>query len=93
MCLSHFRSRPDAKPLTPECVQELIDEDCAELIVELDGAKYNGEDLYSCDGCERRFVSHSDLDEDGYCETCAEEARDEAAHQRQLRSDYYASVL
>lgn len=91
MC-KHCR-KPDAEPLSAEAIQELRDEDCAELLVELDGQTYNSEDLYRCDGCQEWHVSAHDLDEDGYCEDCAEEAREEAKHQRQLRSDYYASVL
>ena len=85
--------RPDAKPLGAEELAEAKEEGWEELVVEVDGEKYNSEDLYSCDGCDEWHVSHSDLDEDGYCEDCAQEAREEAEHMRQLRSDYYASVL
>ena len=84
--------RPDAEPLGDSELEEAKQEDWLELVVELDGEKYNSEDLYACDGCENWHVSASELEE-GFCPECIIEGEEEAEHQRQLRSDYYASVL
>lgn len=91
MC-KHCR-KPDAEPLSAEAIQEFRDEDCAELLVELDGQTYNSEDLYRCDGCQEWHVSAHDLDDDGLCEECAEGAREYAAYVEDVRWTYYASVL
>ncbi|KFH18450.1 hypothetical protein ELZ19_06995 [Brucella abortus] len=89
-----WRRRETARPLSEDEVRELRDEGLEELIVQLDGATYSSEDLYSCaGGCDDLFADPSELDDEDFCEECAREAREEAEHQRQLRADYRASVL
>lgn len=90
------RIRKPAQPLTAEEVQEMKDEGLQELLVELDGKTYNDEDLYRCDGfeqCKFRTPDPSDLDDDGLCEGCAEDAREYAAYVEDVRWTYRHSVL
>lgn len=85
--------RGPAQPLTQDEVDELHAEGAAELVVMVDGQPYNDEDLHHCGGCGLRTPYRLDLDDDGLCPDCAAEADAEEEHIRQLRSDYYASVL
>ncbi len=72
-----------------EAVAELRKEGHGEVVVEVDGVLYCGEDLYQCEGCELRALYRFELGDDGLCCVCT----DEAEHVRQLRSDYYAGLL
>lgn len=87
---------PTAKPLTAEEVKELQDEDCGELVVQLNGQSYNSEDLYHCDNhkeCGFKTADYHDLDDDGLCEGCAEGAREYAAYVEDVNWTYWHSVL
>ena len=48
--------------------------------------------LDPCADCGNPF-EEKELDDEGFCDECAEEIRQERKAERQLRSDYYASVL
>ena len=87
--------RPTARPLTVAEAAELVDEDCADVLVLLGGELYDKQDLYGCDGrgCDVTVPDRSELDEDQLCGHCAREAREWQEHQRQLESDYRRSVL
>lgn len=87
-----YCKRPPAQPLSPAEVEEFKSEGWQELLIDIDGKTYNREDCYSCDGCELVTPDAHDLEE-GFCEDCTREGEEEREHQRQLRSDYYASVL
>lgn len=86
---------PEAKPLTTEEVKELQDEDCGELVVQLNGQSYNSEDLYYCDNhkeCGFKTADYHDLD-DKLCEICAECAREYEAYVEDVNWTYRHSVL
>lgn len=80
-------------PLDEEGLGELIEEGWHELIIYVDGQPYNEEDLFHCCGCELMFPDRWELDDEYLCPDCATEAREEARHMKELRSDYYASQL
>mgnify|MGYP001602682293 FL=1 len=97
MCIHHYyRPTPKAQPLTAAEIQELKDEDQSDLLVELGGLTYNGEDLYYCDNhkeCGFKTADNCDLDEDNLCEECAQGAREYAEYVDDVRWTYWHSVL
>ena len=84
--------RREPQPLDDEELGDFVEEGFIDLIVFIDGEPYNSEDLRACDGCELYYLEEG-LDDDLLCEECAKEAAEWAEGMRQLRSDYYASVL
>jgi len=81
------------KLIEPLDDEEVAEFEAANLVVVIDGKPYNREDLYSCDVCELVTPDPADIDENGLCEHCAEEARKEAKHIEELRADWRASQL
>ena len=91
--MSIFDTYKPAIPITDEDATELRTEGLGELVVKINGSLYCSEDLYICMDCGMKTPDCGDLDDDGLCETCSSEICDEIDHMRQLRSDYYASIL
>lgn len=51
------------------------------------------DDDWSCDLCDYSSSDRGDLDDDLRCPECAEEVETEQRAERELRSDYLASIL
>jgi hypothetical protein len=73
-------------PLTAE---EALDFPVDDL-VEIEGELFHKDNLFECDGynCYKKALHRADFNDDGLCDSCAEEAYEEAEHQRQLAADF-----
>lgn len=88
--------REEAQPLTTESITEFREEGLSELLVELEGKTYNDEDLYHCNNykeCGFRAIKPHDLNGDGLCEVCEEDAKEYAAYVEDVQWGYRNSVL
>lgn len=79
-----------ASPLSPEELGDFIEEGDWEGLLVLDGKPYHVDDLHFCNGCGLAFADYLELETDGFhdplCSECAEDAREEAEHLRDLES-------
>lgn len=82
-----------AKPLTCEEVSELEADGMGHLVVRIFNKPYNSDELFSCKCCQDQTPFESDLNDDGECSTCEEEADDLDNDLAELMADWRADRL
>jgi hypothetical protein len=79
-----------AEPLDAAQIAEYQAKNMHDLLVTIEGAVYDSQDCCMCSTCSGYFAESSDINDDGRCDECAEDAEDTLRHiNQESRGDLY----